>query len=178
MNAVGILHELVLAHAAVIRILEVVGIGQFKQFLNIVRSQEQPLVVQELEGVPFKRVVACGNDDARIGLQFSREDFDRRRRRKADLYNVYARQTTDARDKLTNSVARRSTVATNHDSLGLGNLQKGTHMALQDLGGKGITHDSADTRNRTHQFRHKNLRFTKNTKKLCIIIARRHEKLS
>ena len=159
MHAVGILHELVLAHVAVVGVFKVVGIGKFKQFLHVGGTEEKTLVVQELESVPFKRIVACSNNDACIGLQFGRKDFYRRSRREAYFYHVHARKAANTRHELANGIAGGAAVAANHHALGVGNLQKSAHVAFENLGGKGITHDTADTRNRTHQFGHKNLRF-------------------
>ena len=53
--------------------------------------------------------------------------------------------------KLANGITGRAAIATDHHALGVSNLQKGAHMALENLGSKGIAHDSADTRDRTHK---------------------------
>ena len=130
MHAVGILHELVLAHVAVVGIIKIISIGEFKQLLYIGRTKEQALVIQELEGVPFQRIVACRNDNAGIGLQFGGEDFHRGRRGKAHFYDIYARETANARHELANGITGRTAVATDHHALCACNLQKGAYMAL------------------------------------------------
>ena len=154
MDAVGIRRDFVLAHRAVIRIGEVVRIGELEKLLHVIGPEEESLVVEELERVPFERVMACGNDDARIRLEMRREEFHRRRRRKADIHHVHAGEAAYARDKLHDGIAGGAAVTPDNDTLRLRNLEEGAHMALEHLRGEGIAHDTADTRNRTHQFRH------------------------
>ena len=154
MNAIGIRSDFVLAHRAVIRIAELVCISESKELLHIIRTEEKALVVEELESVPFERVMACGNDDARISLEMRRQKFHGRGRRKAHIHDIHAGKAADASDKLHNRIACGAAIAANHHALCLRDFEECTHVALQDLRSKGITNDSADTRNRTHQFRH------------------------
>ena len=153
-DAVGIGRHLVLAHRAIVRITEVVRIGEFEKLLHVIGPEEEALIVKELERVPFERVVARGNDDARICLEMHRQKFHRGRRRKANIHHVNAGKAADTRDKLHDGIAGGAAVTPDNHTLRLRNLEEGAHVTLENLRGEGIAHDTADTRNRTHQFRH------------------------
>ena len=83
-----------------------------------------------------------------------RQKFHRRRRRKPDVYHVYAREAANAGNELHDGLARGAAIAANHNTLGFCNLEKRAHMALQHLRCKRIANDTADTGNGTHQFGH------------------------
>ena len=150
MDTVSIRGDFVLAHRAVIRIAELVCISESKELLHIIRTEEESLVVEELESVPFERVMACSNDDARISLEMRRQKFHGRSRRKADIHDIHARKAANASDKLNDGIACRAAIAANDHALSLRDFEECTHMALQNLRSKGIANDSANTRNRTH----------------------------
>ena len=154
MNAVGIRSHLVLAHRAVVGIAEVVRIGELEKLLHVIGPEEKSLAVEELERVPFERVVACGNDDPRIRLEMHRQQFHRGRRRKADIHHVHAREAAYARDKLHDGITGGAAVAPDNHALRLRDFEEGAHVALEHLRGEGIAHNPTNTRNRTHQFRH------------------------
>ncbi len=149
-DTVGIRSDFVLAHRAVIRIAELVGVSESEELLHVIRAKEKSLVVEELESIPFERVMACGNDDARISLEVRRQKFHGRGRRKAHIHNIHARKAANASDELHNRITCGAAITANHHALCLRDFEESTHMALQNLRSKGIANDSADTRNRTH----------------------------
>ena len=149
-DTVSIRGDLVLAHRAIIRISELIRVSKSKELLHIVRTEEKPLVVKELESVPFERVMASRNDDAGIGLEMRRQKFHGRSRRKSDIHDIHAGKAADARDKLHNRIASGAAIAANHHALRFRDFEERTHMALQNLRSEGIANDSANTRNRTH----------------------------
>ena len=149
-NAIGIRGNFVLAHRAVIRIAELVCISESKELLYVIRTEEKSLVVEELESVPFQRVMACGNDDARISLEVCRQEFYRWSGRKTNIYHIHARKAANACNILHNSITCGAAIAANHNTLCLRDFEESTHMALQNLRSEGIANDSANTRNRTH----------------------------
>ena len=149
-NAIGIRSDFVLAHRAVIRIAELVCISESKELLHVIRAEEKSLVVEELESVPFERVMACSNDDTCISLEMRRQKFHGRSRRKANIHDIHTRKAANASDELHDGITCRAAIAANHYALSLRDFKESTHMALQNLRSKGIANDSADTRNRTH----------------------------
>ena len=99
--------------------------------------------------------MARRDDDARIRLEMRRQEFHGRSRRKTDIDDIDSGKAANACDILHNRLPRRAAIATNHHAFRLRDFEESPHMALQNLRGKSIAHDSANTRNRTHQFRHR-----------------------
>ncbi len=95
---------------------EVALFGYGKHLFAGCLVEEFALVVQQLERVPLDRVVACGEDEAAVGLLGCHGDFGGRSCGQSDVDDVEAHADQCARDALVAHFARQSGIAANDDA--------------------------------------------------------------